>query len=410
MLDLEFYFNRYLSKKCDTDKKNFSFFDFKKFVLASIFVAILIVVTSYLSRISHIHQASSIEDSSWIMTFEEAIIKDKYRVIVLMPEESSMNQGAVMLARRIKIAASNIGWEAFLLKGLSDNISAIKIINPDFIISAGLNHDLSGEVLPYKIYAYFTQSTKTYFGGLISFAPVFKEGKYPYIDRISGFLCAFKALNLLKKYKEEKGGKFYGFRTFPTTQKTEFETLKYKSLVYFGSNWDRLRSSNRFKILFEKLSEEKILNVYGPEYLWSYINSSWRGLIDDDGWKVIDITKKYGISLIIHAKRYNTEGIPSARVFEAIASSSILISDKNKFIIDNFGDSVLYINAEKSANEMYQEITKHIKWIVSHPTEASKKAKRAHDILRQKFTLENELIKIAKMHETILLESDEKNR
>lgn len=376
---------------------------YSKFIFLGIIIFILVIIVTFTVRSYLIHQASNIDDQIWEQKYTEAKIKPSYKIVILEPKEDKQN--LKMLARRILIASQNMGWEAIIIEEYVGNEKKIKKINPDFIISTLNDHDLNGQKLPYNIYAYFLQSTKTYFGGIVSFSPVFKEKNYKSIDRINGFLCTFKAIKLMKDYKESKGGTFEGFRTYPTVQSTKFEPFEFNSIVYFGSNWDKIRSSNRFKIFFMNLNKEKVLNVYGSKEVWQYIEPSWKGTIDGNGWNIIDITKKYGISLIVHARRYHKEGIPSSRIFESIASSSIVITDNNKFVVDNFQDSVLYFNEENSANAMTEEVLDHIKWIKENPEKARAKAKKAHDIFLKKFTLENELIKIAKMHETILNQS-----
>ena len=363
----------------------------------------MIVITTFTSRSIHLYHAMSIDDEVWFNEYSQAKIKDKYTIVVLMPIQG---HGARMLAKRIDVAAKTLEWSSHLIEESENNIETIKQIKPDFIITTTSNYNLGPDVLPYNVYAYLTQSTRIYFGGIFSLKPKFKENKYPNLDKISGFMCSFKALSFLKDFKEKSGERFYGFRSFPCTQETKFEPLKFNSIVYFGSHYDKLRSSNRFKIFFKKLDEAGILNVYGPKEVWEYVPNAWRGQLDGDGWEIINRTKDYGISLLVHAKRFNKEGLPSGRIFEAVAASSIIICDKNDFVEKNFGDSVLYINQEKSANAMTEEVLKHVEWIKSHPKESVEKAKRAHEILIKNFTLENELVKIAKMHETIIANSN----
>jgi spore maturation protein CgeB len=80
---------------------------------------------------------------------------------------------------------------------------------------------------------------------------------------------------------------------------------------------------------------------------------------------------------------------PSARIFEAAAASSVIISDELPFTQKHFGDSVLYVDTTQSAEEMFRTIDGHVKWILSHPQEAQELARRSHQIFCEKFALED---------------------
>jgi spore maturation protein CgeB len=97
---------------------------------------------------------------------------------------------------------------------------------------------------------------------------------------------------------------------------------------------------------------------------------------------------QYGIGLCVHSKYHVNAGVPSSRIFEIISSGAIAISDMNPFVIDNFGDNVLYFDSSLSAEEIYKQINSHVKWVQNNPVEAAIKAKMAHKILEKNFTTE----------------------
>ena len=56
---------------------------------------------------------------------------------------------------------------------------------------------------------------------------------------------------------------------------------------------------------------------------------------------------------------------------------------------------------------MYKQVKAHIDWIKENPEKARLMAAKAHQIFLDKFTLDKDLIRIAKMHEYILRQEKE---
>lgn len=96
----------------------------------------------------------------------------------------------------------------------------------------------------------------------------------------------------------------------------------------------------------------------------------------------------YGIGLCVHSQYHLEAGLPSSRIFEIISSGAVAISDKNPFIIKYFADNILYFDQTLTAEEIFQQINDHVKWVKDHPQEAAKMAKNAHQILQKNFTTE----------------------
>jgi len=90
------------------------------------------------------------------------------------------------------------------------------------------------------------------------------------------------------------------------------------------------------------------------------------------------------------------------RGFEASSAGAIVISDRHPFIVEHFGDSFLYFDHDADAQTMYEQVKKHMDWIKDNPEKAKAMAEKANKIYREKFILKKDLIRIAKMHESIL--------
>src|SRR5207244_4168803 len=151
--------------------------------------------------------------------------------------------------------------------------------------------------------------------------------------------------------------------------------------------------------------QEGYLDVYGNYRQWHFVPNSWRGFIPYDGESFFKRMKESGVALLFHSLWHLKWGIPTSRIFEALAAGCVIISDKNPFIVRELGDNVLYIDvdhtSERIGEEMFRQIHAHMTWILNHSKEAEEKARRAHAIFLEKFTLEKQMGDLIKMHEEL---------
>ncbi len=126
------------------------------------------------------------------------------------------------------------------------------------------------------------------------------------------------------------------------------------------------------------------------------------GPIPFDGSSVIDVLQQYGIVLILHSDIHNAEGIPSSRIFEAAAASTVIISDKNPFVEKHFKDSVFYIDTSLSMEEICCQILEHLENIYTNPKKAQMMAKIAHQIFSNNFEMSNQLLALYSLNQKIL--------
>jgi hypothetical protein len=147
------------------------------------------------------------------------------------------------------------------------------------------------------------------------------------------------------------------------------------------------------------------MKVYGPE---SYLNFLASGVYDGytpAGMPHIEAIRKNGIYLLTHADIYIEAGTPTSRLFEALTANVIIISDKHPFVIENFGNNILYYDQYADSDAMYKQVKSHYDWIKANPEEAKLMAGRAHKIFLDNFTIERDLPRIARMHEYVLAHS-----
>ncbi|MES9899030.1 MAG: glycosyltransferase [Sedimenticola sp.] len=172
-------------------------------------------------------------------------------------------------------------------------------------------------------------------------------------------------------------------RLYPSTNTTTFNIPKtFGAPVYIGSNW----SMDRHKDLF---TVTKNIKVFGPRNRWKHLaNGVYRGEIPVDGSSTLGAYHESGIGLSLHHADHNIEGIPSMRPFEIAASGSVMISDHNKFVKENFGDNALYIDTSLAPKEIDEQLTVLVDWIKSNQKQARDMARACHEIFIERYSLE----------------------
>ncbi|MDR2667432.1 MAG: glycosyltransferase [Puniceicoccales bacterium] len=191
---------------------------------------------------------------------------------------------------------------------------------------------------------------------------------------------------------------------FPSVKATEFFDKPKERLAYAGVNWDRRRRSSYAK-LWNLLDGTGYFDVYGPQNAWKRCApKSYRGFAKWDNGELLSKLQSAGIVLVLHADQHLSSGTPAWRVFEAAASSAVMICDRNKFVVDNFGDSVLYVDHNVSPEEMFAQIDGHVRWLRENPEKAMAMARRSHAIFLEKFTLEKQIDSALKLLREIAAE------
>lgn len=332
-------------------------------------------------------------------------VKKRYKIFILWA-----GLGEYEWAKRLEKACTELGWESqssfsmeelyyekFLPEGIQpmDPLTLQKTIEefePDLIISLRDDRIFSSKFPNYLVLS----------GG----GPEYYHWINDKILKFDGILHASKAMGSLKIYMEAAGKKFFGICWYPSCAKTSYQELDPKKIFYCGFQWDTKRNGAEYRKMFSLLDGRGYLEVYGLPTLWEFTPNSRKGLLPFDGESITQAIKKSGIALVLHTTAHIEFGAPTSRIFEAASAGSVIISDKNPFIVENFGDSVLYIDGDKNGEELFQQIDGHYNWIINHPKEAEEKARRAHQIFVEKFSLEDQLLNLAALHEEILKEKE----
>lgn len=301
---------------------------------------------------------------------------------------------------RMKIACQRLGWECyacssnpsfwkrFFLRRPIDRV--FEAVQPDFT----LNFQCKERFVPGINFVSLASGAHLYFG---------EEGKLDVgkLACFDGFLPTFQEVDLLKARLEERGIPFRGMVWLFTVPAQEYRQVEPQKLFYCGSNWDKTRKGLEYQRLFSLLDERDDVEFYGPKGSWKFLKKCYQGSIPFDGTSLMDRMQRAGIALILHSDSHIQGNSPTGRIFEAAAASCVIISDLHPFVQKEFGESVLYIDQTQSAESMGQQIAAHLEWIRAHPNEAKEKAKRAHQIFAERFTLEKQMGQLKGLYEEL---------
>ena len=382
-----------------------------KIILFAAALFLIYLAVAYISRQSIIYYyAKHDQQNNYLAEYSDISIKDQYKIVFIITAHGAIADREA--GYRMIAACRKLGWDVHVFEDLTDNQEKIKAINPDFILTNNWRSDigLRNVTLPYKVYGLVAHPVASYFGGLFSFYPEFKEHKFPEFKLFDGFIISTPAISLFKDYIESKHRKFYGFTGYSSVQAQDYVEVELKQIVYMGVNWDKKRKGSKFSEVFKALADKDQAVFYGSADSWKdLVGPAYQGYFEgSDGSAVIDIIRKYGISLMLHSNQHIKSGTPSGRVFEASSAGAIGISDMHPFLIEKFGDNFLYIDTDKSAEDIISQIDQHIKWIKANPDKVKIMTKNAHDIFTKHYALEQLMINIAHMHEKVML--DEQNK
>jgi hypothetical protein len=392
-------------------------------MLKKLFVFLIILVSLFLIgkygykaftnlRLNYaLQQASDMPPEFWDKKYQNIPIKDKYKIVII-----TNNGGERSYADFFKYAAEKKGWEVqiFFYQTLGHE-AEILAFDPDFILFSPY---IDSRELDMQIYAH---RSKKY---ILSLSPIqlmagdkFKrydpyKAIYPFDRLLSishGVLSASKELGFYKTIFDQAKKPFNGLQILPLAPDLNNQPSEPKSLMWMSGGWDKFRSSKNYKHFINLLSENVPMKVYGHYYAASFLKSGIYDGYIPSSLEVFNTIRDNGIYLLTHSEEHIKASTPTLRIFEAAAANSVIISDNHPFVKEQFGNSVLYFDHTASSEEMYRQVKAHMDWIMANPKKAKALAAKAHQIFSEKFTLDKDLVRIAKMHEYILLQEKAMN-
>ncbi|WP_156927209.1 glycosyltransferase [Azospirillum halopraeferens] len=153
---------------------------------------------------------------------------------------------------------------------------------------------------------------------------------------------------------------------------------------YVGSNWD----GRRFPALLETLARRGMLALHGQADRWKHLADAFMGTLPFDGRSVIERANACGMGLCLHLPAHFDAGIPNMRIFELCAAGALTVADRHPFIMEQFGDTVLYVDRTRGEEAVAEQILAHGDWARAHPAAGRDMARAAQEIFLRRFSLE----------------------
>ena len=284
------------------------------------------------------------------------------------------------LARRIMLAATRLGWRA----GLCRSAAEIERSAPDLVLA--LHTDAP------KLTGVPTL-------GCLWNPPAFFESDPARLRKVlsyDGFLTAGEST---RRWVESL---FFATHRHPQTAPffpschTDLHAPGIRPdsrAFYVGSNWD----GTRFAGLFARLEALDLLDVWGPEDRWRHCAGAYRGEIPFDGKSLLDRACDSAIGLCLHLPAHTDAAIPNMRIFELCAAGCLIISDRHPFVVEHFGEDILYVDMEGTAEKVAGHIAQHIAWARTHQEEATAMALRCQDRFVEHFAMERLLASLPEL-------------
>ncbi|MBP2232916.1 hypothetical protein J2847_006251 [Azospirillum agricola] len=182
------------------------------------------------------------------------------------------------------------------------------------------------------------------------------------------------------------GRRFVTSPIFPSSQGWALEPALNSGsrFFYIGSNWD----GRRFPALLQTLARHRMLALHGQEDRWKHLADAFIRSLPFDGRSVIETAHACGMGLCLHLPAHFEIGIPNMRVFELCAAGALIVADRHPFIVENFGDTVLYVDMELGEELVAEQILAHGNWARACLAAGREMAREAQAIFLKNLSLE----------------------
>ena len=327
----------------------------------------------------------------------------KFAIVSAWPD---LKNAEYEVIERIKISAINIGSECIVIDNegylIDDNGKKNGLANEDDIGFAIALHFTSAKM--FNIYCYGAMWNPPNF--LMDFGYKSQcDNLYSYDDYLvyGSEIIDNHLKNLLTQTNKDISDCLRLMTTVPGELKRPKLSNNTK-LFYSGINWERMSNSKgRHHDLLKTLDNENLTCIYGPEEFlgakpWEGFRT-YAGSLPFDGISTMQAINDCGVSLVLTSDVHRKARAVSSRLFESCAAGAVLVCDDNKFIEQEFGDSVLYISYDElNPKNNVEQIKKHLAWIANNKDKALDLAKRSQQIFQEKFHLDKVLGEIIKNH------------
>ena len=310
---------------------------------------------------------------------------------------------------RIKIACKNINIQCLVINNDGFLLDDDQLLTTNLVNPKELEFTLSLHYCTTKILDCF-------FYGILWNPPTYMIEQDHYMDIITNYssyddLIGYNSKPMLNHAKLMVDGfpinvneDVFLTASLPKTATVEPNLNNEYKAFYCGINWELCTGKpGRHNKLLKGLEEDDDLKIFGPKKFlhiepWKGFRS-YSGSIPFDGISITKEISKCGIALVLCSDDHRKYNVVTNRIYESAAAGAIVIADKNQFIEDNFGDSVLTIDYSSGDQEdALTQIREKILWIKNNKKEALEKAQKLQKIFLDKFALEKQLKNIIDGH------------
>lgn len=165
-------------------------------------------------------------------------------------------------------------------------------------------------------------------------------------------------------------------------------------LFYCGMAWEKsANQAPRHAHLLRRLDEHPFCAFYGPTHIGT--TPAWEGykqyrgeLPFDGGKSLLKRINESGVCLALSSAVHKRAAIMSNRLFEGLAAGSLVITDRNDFVVRTLGDSVITVANDGDQAATYQQVIDAFHSVQRNPSQALERAVAAQEIFKKKLTLE----------------------
>jgi hypothetical protein len=168
-------------------------------------------------------------------------------------------------------------------------------------------------------------------------------------------------------------------------------------VFYSGIGWDRSSvDGHRNEKILRFFEDKELLRLFGPEKSgngsrpWRDFPKSYLGEIPFDGTSIFDKINESQFYLALSSESHRRNGIPSNRIFEAIAGGALPVIDSDLHLPFNTEDFIV-LDRSKSVTVAIEEVFAEINSLVQSPSARLTRVANLQKILRDSFTLETQL-------------------
>jgi hypothetical protein len=321
----------------------------------------------------------------FLISFHNFSLKAEEKVKPIGIVYNSRYRGEKAFANRFKISASKINLTVNLIE-VPDHDVAIIEDDYEFIVLLTPIRDLKANCPRYL--ALFLPD-RNYFDEQRNLLA-------QYVD-FDGFLMSFEYEEFVDYLFSIPNNSKNIFKFFPTSSSYKEEVSKPKKIFWPNASWGDRIDAKKYQDLFLGLQRLKMLDIFGTSTCAIPAISE----IPFDDLSYFEKASEYGISLVIHSDIHRHFGIPTGRIFEALACANLIICDRHSFVEKHFGKNILYIDSELSSKAMLLQIKRHFDWIKKNPELARSMAQKAHEKFYHKFNLDDQIKNLIKFHQNL---------